>query len=241
MPERPNALVLNNIFAGYGAATVLRDVSVTVPAAKVVALLGPNGAGKTTLLKVASGQIPTSAGTVHLNGQDVTGQRTDRLARQGLCHIPEGHAVFPSLSVQENLLLFSKRDEYEVGLEKAVAAFPPLRSRLKQSAGSLSGGEQQMLAMVRAYITGPGVVLVDEASLGLAPLVIDALYLFLQRLASSGTALLLVEQYVQRALAIADEVYILRHGQIVLSGSPAELEGKDMFSQYLGGSVPAQR
>jgi branched-chain amino acid transport system ATP-binding protein len=239
-PEPANALELRNIRAGYGTATVLRDVSLVVPAAKVVALLGPNGAGKTTLLKVASGLLRMTAGTLHLNGRDVTGQGTHRLARQGVCHIPEGHAVFPSLSVQDNLLLFSKRNEYGPSLEKAVAAFPPLGPRLNRAAGSLSGGEQQMLAMVRAYISGPGAVLVDEASLGLAPRVIDELYLFLRRLSSSGTALLLVEQYVQRALAIADEVYILRQGQIVFSGTPAQLESQDLFAQYLGDDAPTQ-
>jgi branched-chain amino acid transport system ATP-binding protein len=231
---RPTALELSSVTAGYGSTIVLRDVSLAVPAGQIVALLGPNGAGKTTLLRVASGQLPVREGTVRMSGHDVTGRGTHQLARGGLCHVPEGRGVFPSLSVRDNLLLFARRGEERASLERAVAAFAPLGNRLNQLAGSLSGGEQQMLAIVRAYVTDPAVVLVDEASLGLAPLVVDQLYEFLEQVTAEGTALLLVEQYVQRALALADQACLLSQGRIVYSGTSLELEGHDIFEQYLG-------
>ncbi len=227
-------LKLENVTAGYGETTVLWDIDLEVPPSTVVALLGPNGAGKTTLLRAASGLTAVSRGRVSMNGEDVTKNHMDALARRGLCHIPEGRGVFPSLTVKENLTLFSPRRKEKECLEQAAAAFPVLGSRMSQVAGSLSGGDQQMLAIVRSYISDPRLVLVDEASMGLAPVIVDKLFEFLARIASEGTSLLLVEQYVYRALGLAQRVYLLNHGRIVGTGTPAELEGQDIFERYLG-------
>jgi branched-chain amino acid transport system ATP-binding protein len=223
-------LELRDVTAGYGDTVVLRDVAIEVPAATVVALLGPNGAGKTTLLRVASGLIPAMAGRILFDGQDVTGRSTATLAARGLCHIPEGRGIFPSLTVRENLRLLAGKGEEATALERAVSAFPALANRLDQVAGSLSGGEQQMLAISRAYIANPSVVLVDEASMGLAPIVVDALFEFLGQL---EVPLLLVEQYVTRALQLADTAYVMNQGRIVASGPAAELDAEEIFARYL--------
>jgi len=227
-------LQLQGVTAGYGATTVLRDINLEVPQASVVALLGPNGAGKTTLLRVASGLISTREGKVLLQGEDVTGANMTQMARRGMCHIPEGRGIFPSLSVKENLTLFAPRHKEKECLEQAGSVFPILGQRLSQRAGSLSGGEQQMLAIVRSYITNPNLVLVDEASMGLAPLVVDKIFEFLSTIAAQGTSLLLVEQYVYRALGMSQQVYLLNNGRIVYTGTPKELEGQDIFERYLG-------
>src|SRR4051794_30862813 len=231
------AMELRGIDAGYGDAVVLRDVSLTVPAGSTVALLGPNGAGKTTLLRVASGLIRPLAGQILLDGQDVTGRDTSNLSRRGLCHIPEGRGIFPSLSVRENLRLSTPRGSEVQGVERAVEAFPALGRRLGQVAGSLSGGEQQMLAVARAYVSNPAIVLVDEASMGLAPIVVDALFDFFGRL---DAALLLVEQYVTRALALADTAYVLSNGGIVTSGPASKLDAQEIFQNYLSIDVEVE-
>ncbi len=227
-------LQLDKVTAGYGTTTVLWDVDLEVPPSTVIALLGPNGAGKTTLLRAASGLVTVTKGTVFMDGEDVTRRHMDHLARRGMCHIPEGRGVFPSLTVKENLTLFSPRRKEKDSLEQAAAAFPVLGARLNQTAGSLSGGEQQMLAIVRSYISNPRLVLVDEASMGLAPVVVDRLFEFLARISAEGTSLLLVEQYVYRALSLASRVYLLNRGRIVYAGTPAELEHQDIFERYLG-------
>jgi branched-chain amino acid transport system ATP-binding protein len=228
------SLRLENVTTGYGATTVLWDVNLDVPTSTVVALLGPNGAGKTTLLRAASGLIPVRQGKVWMDGEDVTGQEMNQMARRGLCNIPEGRGIFPSLSVKDNLTLFSPKHKEKESIERAAATFPILGQRLTQTAGSLSGGEQQMLAIVRAYISNPRLVLVDEASMGLAPLVVDKIFEFLDTIVAEGTSLLIVEQYVYRALALAHQVYLLSSGRIVYSGTPSELEGQDIFERYLG-------
>ena len=225
---------LEQVTAGYGAVTVLRDVSLVVPPSSVVALLGANGAGKTTLLRVASGLIAPRAGRVRLGDLDATGWPAERLAAAGVCHIPEGRGVFRNLSVRENLTLQSIPGREREGTERAVEAFPVLGQRIEQIAGTLSGGQQQMLALARAYISEPRVVLLDEVSMGLAPLVIDEIFEFLGRLARSGVALLLVEQYVTRALEIADYVYMLNRGAVTFAGEPAELDSNEVFTSYLG-------
>ena len=225
---------LDHIDAGYDETTVLRDVSVHVPPGSVVALLGPNGAGKTTLLRVASGLLAPTGGTIHLDGVDLTGQRAHRLAAAGVCHVPEGRGIFPGLSVRENLVLQSSPGREEESIERAVEAFPILAERLGQVAGTLSGGQQQMVALAHAYISQPRFVLLDEVSMGLAPTVVDEIFEFLGRLAEAGASLLLVEQYVTRALAIADYVYVLNKGAVVFAGEPSEIEGDDVFAQYLG-------
>jgi branched-chain amino acid transport system ATP-binding protein len=231
--EQP-ALELRGVTSGYGATVVLRDVSVSVPPSSVVAVLGPNGAGKTTLLRTAAGLNRLGGGGVYLDGRSMSHDSPARRSRAGMCLIPEGRAVFRSLSVRENLLLQAPKGEQAAAIEMAVSAFPALGRRLAQIAGSLSGGEQQMLALCRAYIGHPRLVLVDEASLGLAPLIVDEVFSFLQTLARSGTALLLVEQFVARALELADRVYVLVRGEIVFAGTPGELRASDVFSAYLG-------
>jgi branched-chain amino acid transport system ATP-binding protein len=229
-PATSEVLALRGITAGYGDTTVLRDVNLVVPAGAAVALLGPNGAGKTTLLRVASGLVRPSEGRVLLDGTDVTRRDPALLARDGLCHIPEGRGIFGSLTVRDNLRLSARGQDVAVSIDRAVGAFPKLGGRMKQLAGSLSGGEQQMLAIARAYLADPKIVLVDEASMGLAPIVVDALFEFLARLEGS---LLLVEQYVTRALALADVAYLMSNGRIVTSGPADSFDAQTIFEQYL--------
>jgi branched-chain amino acid transport system ATP-binding protein len=232
-------LELRGIEAGYGEHIVLRDVSLTVQPGSVVAVLGPNGAGKTTLLRVASGLLKPVAGAVLLGGEDVTRARPYARARRGLCHIPEGRGIYPTLTVRENLVLYSRKGEEAAALERAASAFPVLGDKLRQPAGQLSGGQQQMLSLVRAWITSPKLVLVDEASMGLAPVVVDKIFEFLGQIAASGTALLIVEQYVNRALALADTVYLLNKGGVVFTGPPADI-ADDLFVHYLGAAAGAR-
>jgi branched-chain amino acid transport system ATP-binding protein len=231
---------LRGIVAGYGDATVLRDVDLAVPPASVVALLGPNGAGKTTLLRAASGLLPLWRGTIALDDVDVTHCQAHALAAAGICHVPEGRGVFPGLSVRENVLLQAKPGREAAALERATSVFPVLGRRLGQLAGTLSGGEQQMLALSRAYVSNPSVVLLDEVSMGLAPKIVDEIFEFLERLKDEGVSLLLVEQYVTRALALADYVYLLHKGEVTFRGEPSELDHADVFREYLGG-VSSQR
>jgi branched-chain amino acid transport system ATP-binding protein len=213
---------------------VLRDISLSVPDGSVVAVLGPNGAGKTTMLRTVSGSLRPTGGSVVLDGEDISSLSTQRRVRRGICHIPEGRGVFPSFSVKENLLMFSAKGHEKEALERSAAAFPPLANRMNQIAGSLSGGEQQMLAIVRAYITDPKVVLVDEASMGLAPLVVESIFEFLGRIATEGISLLIVEQYVSRALELADSVYLFSQGRVVKSGPARDMKTEEIFEQYLG-------
>lgn len=227
-------LVLENLDVGYAGTTVLRGVNLSVPPSSVVALLGANGAGKTTLLRAASGLLRPTAGRILLDGEDVSRLTPHDLVRRGVCHVPEGRGVFPSLTVQENLIMFAFPGSESDATERAVSAFPKLGQRLAQTAGTMSGGEQQMLALARAYIQSPRFVLLDEVSMGLAPLVVDAIFEFLALLAAEGASLLLVEQYVARALEVADYVYLLNRGQIVFAGEPAELDGTDVFQTYVG-------
>jgi branched-chain amino acid transport system ATP-binding protein len=229
-------LELDGITAGYGDAAVLRDVTVTVPAGSKVALIGPNGAGKTTLLRVASGLLIPQRGRVLLDGDNVTGRPPDDLAARGICHVPEGRGVFPNLTVAQNLRLFARPGEEAQAQERAVDAFPRLGERLGQLVGTMSGGEQQMVALARAYVRQPRVVLLDEVSMGLAPKVVDEIFVFLDRLAAEGASLLVVEQFVTKALAIADFVFLLGRGQVNFVGEPSELAGDDIFTRYAGAS-----
>ncbi len=228
-------LEIRNVTGGYGNTTVLRDISLTVPDSSVVALLGPNGAGKTTTLRMASGLLRPREGEILLDGTDVRKLGPYQRTALGLCHIPEGRGIFPSLSVRDNLVLFVERGKEKEAWERAVDTFPVLGERRRQIAGTLSGGEQQMLALVRAYVANPRMVLVDEASLGLAPLVVDRIFEFLEKIAREGASLLLVEQYVSRALALADTVYLLNQGEIVHSGPSAGLTEDHIFELYTGG------
>jgi branched-chain amino acid transport system ATP-binding protein len=229
-------LEIKNIIGGYESSIVLRDITITVPDGAVVALLGPNGAGKSTTLRMASGLLHPKSGQIILNGEDITKLNPYQRNRKGICHIFEGRGVFPSLSVKENLLMQTpKGTSASQAVAKAVDAFPILGERLGQIAGTMSGGEQQMLALVRAWVTDPTIVLVDEASLGLAPLVVDGIFEFLERIAQSGVSLLIVEQYVNRALALSETVYVLSQGEIVSSGPSSELNEDMIFALYTGG------
>lgn len=231
-PASP-ALEVTDLTAGYGDATILRGVSLSVRRSSVTALLGPNGAGKSTLLRVISGLVPASGGTVKVYDRDVTGLRPHRRARLGLCHVPEGRGVFRSLTVRENIRLQVDRSAEAVGLERACSAFPVLGRRLDQTAGTLSGGEQQMLAMAAAYVAGVSLILVDEASLGLAPRVVEDIFTFLGLATREGRALLLVDQFATRALDLASTAYVLRQGRIVHSGPSRELAHTDLAAHYL--------
>lgn len=229
------ALQLQHVVAGYGDTTVLRDVSLKVMTGAVVALLGPNGVGKTTLLRTAAGTLRPIGGTVSIFGTDVTGQPAYRRARQGLCLIPEGRGIFPRLTVAENLRVQVPPWGDDVDpAERAVEAFPDLAKRMNQLAGSMSGGQQQMLALSRAYVARPPLVLLDEVSVGLAPRVVDQIFDALRTLAATGVALLIVEQYVTRALAIADHVYLLDRGEVSFSGVPGELDQDALLAGYFG-------
>jgi branched-chain amino acid transport system ATP-binding protein len=227
-------LELRNVTAGYGSHTVLRDVDLVVPDHSVVALLGPNGAGKTTLLRVASGLLRPTAGRLILDGQDATGWPSHRLAAGGVCHVPEGRGIFRALSVRDNIRL-QANPALDLEPVRAVAeAFPRLGERLDQRAGTMSGGEQQMLALAHAYVAGSNTVLLDEVSMGLAPKIIDEIFDYLRRLAEKGAALLLVEQYVGRALELADFVYILNKGRVQFVGEAGELGEEQILASYLG-------
>ena len=230
----PPALELREVTGGYGQTTVLRDVSITVPASGVVALLGPNGAGKTTLLKTVSGFLRPSSGSILLFGDDVTGVAPYRRFQAGLCHVPEGRGVFRSLTVRENLIMQSRKGEEAEAISQACEVFPALGRRIGNVAGTLSGGEQQMLAMATAYIRSPRLIMVDEASLGLAPLVVDQIFEFMEKVAHEGKALLIVDQFASRALALADTAYVLSRGSVTYSGSAKELGQAELLSQYMG-------
>jgi branched-chain amino acid transport system ATP-binding protein len=228
------ALEIRGLSAGYGRTKILREVNLVVPAGKVTALLGPNGAGKSTLLRAACGFLPASAGSVHLFGEDVTRLAPHRRFAKGLCLIPEGRGIFRSLTVRENLAMQARRGDETDAIERAAAAFPILRERPSQVAGTLSGGQQQMLAMAAAYVRDPRLVLVDEASLGLAPLVVDQIFESLQALTKQGSSLLIVDQFATRALAMADTAYVLSRGEIAFEGPAQKLLEGNLFDRYVG-------
>jgi branched-chain amino acid transport system ATP-binding protein len=214
------ALWLEGISAAYGRSQVLSHVDLVVPEGKVVALLGANGAGKTTLLNVAAGLLRPTSGRVRLHGIDVTTRPEHHRARLGLCLIPEGHGIFRQLSVRENLAMFVDGRGVADAIERAASIFPILGDRLGQDAGTLSGGQQQMLAVCRALVTEARTIMADELSVGL--------------LRSEGRSLLIVEQYVNRALAMADYVYILHRGSVAFVGEPAQCQDEHVFEQYVG-------
>ena len=230
-------LECRGIRAGYGSIDVLHGVNLTVGVGEVHALLGPNGAGKSTTLAVCSGQIVPSAGELVLSGRVINGTAPHALARSGVCLIPEGRGVFPNLTVTENLRMasYSSKAAFADIQERAFAVFPRLSERRRQVAGTLSGGEQQMLSMSRALATDPAVLLLDELSMGLAPLIVEELYGRVAELARSGLSILIVEQFAQAVLGVATRASIMLHGKIVGSGSPAEISN-DLAVAYLGGT-----
>jgi branched-chain amino acid transport system ATP-binding protein len=230
-------LVVSDLDAGYGGAQVLHGVSLTVGEGEICAILGPNGAGKTTLLRALSGMVK-GRGSVRLDGAELLGRSPDTLARQGVAHVPEGRGTFVPLTVEENLRLgaFVRRSGVESDLERIYTYFPALKPRLKQAAGSLSGGEQQMLALGRALMLRPRLLLLDEPSLGLAPLVTRELFRIVQAInEEERTTVVVVEQNAHLALGIAQQAHVLETGRIVLSGTAAEIKANEQVAQsYLG-------
>jgi branched-chain amino acid transport system ATP-binding protein len=238
-------LSIDNLHAAYGKVEVLHGISLEVPKGKLVTLIGSNGAGKTTTMRAISGMIKPRGGRILLSGQDVTGLDSHRIARAGLAHSPEGRRVFATMSVTDNLLLgafprFTRarpRGDVQRDLERALELFPRLKERRTQLAGTLSGGEQQMLAMARAVMLNPEVVLLDEPSMGLAPILVDEVFRIIARLKAEGVTMLLVEQFAQAALNVADYGYVLENGRISVHG-PAESLKSDpkVVAAYLGGA-----
>ena len=236
--SRPPALELRGIRAGYGRIDVLHDVDLVVPAGSVVALLGPNGAGKSTTLAVASGKVRPSAGHVHVAGRHVNGASPAALARAGVTHIPEGRGIFPNLTVVENLVMttYDGRHRTRDVIEAAFARFPRLAERRSQLAGTMSGGEQQMLAMARCLAGDPQLLILDEISMGLAPQVVAELYELVAALARAGTTILLVEQFARTALAVADFAAVLSAGVVTTFGQPVDVADA-VTDAYLGGAA----
>jgi len=230
-------LELIDVRAGYGTIEVLHGLSLTVNRGEVLALLGPNGGGKSTALKVCSGLIELMSGDVRLAGRSVARVSADKLARLGLCTIPEGRGIFPNLTVRENLLMCTHTGAKLADIEAvAYERFPRLGERRWQLAGTMSGGEQQMLAMSRALATNPAVLLLDELSMGLAPLIVGRLYEIVAHVAQSGVSVLVVEQFARTVLGIADRAAIMLHGRVTRIGRPDEL-AEELSSAYLGGKA----
>ena len=238
-------LSITNLHAGYGKVEVLHGISLEVPKGQVVTLIGSNGAGKTTTMRAISGMIAPREGKVMLGGRDVTGLESHRIARLGLAHSPEGRRVFATMSVTDNLLLGAfprytgarPKGKIPQDLERVMDYFPRLKERRTQLAGTLSGGEQQMLAMARAMMLNPDVVLLDEPSMGLAPILVQEVFRIIERLRSEGVTMLLVEQFAAAALKVADYGYVLENGRVTVEGDAAKLrDDPAVKAAYLGGS-----
>lgn len=230
-------LEIVDVHAAYGRIEVLRGVDLSIPKGAVVALLGPNGAGKSTLLKVISGQMKSTQGDVHLGGINVQNAKPEELARLGLTTVPEGRSVFPNLTVEENLKLMSYAGvRAQDVMETAFSYFPRLRDRRSQLAGSMSGGEQQMLAMSRALTSDPALLLLDELSMGLAPLIVEELYDTVAAIAQNGVSILVVEQFARTALRVSDHAAVMTGGRIVATGDPDQI-GATMTDIVLGGAA----
>ncbi|HEX7386476.1 MAG TPA: ABC transporter ATP-binding protein [Castellaniella sp.] len=232
-------LQIRNLSAGYGLVNVLHDITLEVRKAEFLALVGSNGAGKTTLLRTLSGLLPIQSGTITLAGQSLVGCTPDDIFRKGVVQLPEGRQLFPRMSVQDNLLMgaYRRSDKAQIrqDLEKVYAEFPRMAERRKQLAGSMSGGEQQMCAMARAMMAKPTLLLVDEMSLGLAPIIVDQLMENLATIRNQGVTVLLVEQDIHLALAAADRAYVLDTGHIVREGVAKDLiEDPELKRAYLG-------
>ncbi|NLV55553.1 MAG: ABC transporter ATP-binding protein [Acidimicrobiales bacterium] len=235
-PVPAPVLELRGVRASYGRIEVLHGVDLSVARGSVVALLGPNGAGKTTTLGVISGQLPPTAGDVYLAGRRVTGAASDALAGVGLCTVPEGRGVFRTLTVRENLRMATYRGVRLAEVEeRAYGLFPRLGERRHQLAGTMSGGEQQMLSLARALVTDPEVLLLDELSMGLAPMIVDDLYQRVRAVAEQGVSVLVVEQFARTVLGVADVAAIMSTGRITSVGSPSAIES-ELSDAYLGAS-----
>lgn len=227
-------LELRGIRAAYGKVEVLHGVDLVVPAGHVVAVLGPNGAGKSTALRVASGLHRPTGGDVFMAGRRVTGARAEELARRGVCTIPEGRGIFPNLTVREHLRMATHAGVDQRAVEDgAFARFPRLAERRDQTAGTLSGGEQQMLAMARALTTNPAVLLLDELSMGLAPLVVEQLYAVVRSIAADGVSILVVEQFAQTVLSVCDIAAVMIQGRVTMVDRPPVVAAA-LSDAYLG-------
>ncbi|MBL8774831.1 MAG: ATP-binding cassette domain-containing protein [Acidimicrobiales bacterium] len=223
--------------AAYGDIDVLHGVDFAMAPGTVFALLGPNGAGKSTTLKVISGLMAPTGGSVALCGRRITGADPDALARAGVCLVPEGRGIFPNLTVTENLRMATYTGtDFDAILDRSFSRFPRLAERRTQVAGTMSGGEQQMLAMARALATDPAVLLLDELSMGLAPIIVSGLYEQVQAIAEEGTSILVVEQFAHEVLGVADVAAIMLHGRVQRTGTPAEISD-ELAAAYLGGGT----
>jgi len=232
-------LSLAAVSAGYGSFRALFDVSLEVPRGEAVGVIGPNGAGKTTLMRVISGLIPLDGGTMTFEGRPVGGLPAHRMVEQGIAHVPENRRLFPRLTVEDNLrigaFIPAARVRFADELERVYALFPRLKDRREQLAGTLSGGEQQMCAIGRALMSGPKLLLMDEPSAGLAPLVVQQVFDLVHRIREQGLTVLIVEQNVPQVLEVVDRAYLLEVGQIKLTGTAAELRGNDFIRKsYMG-------
>jgi branched-chain amino acid transport system ATP-binding protein len=228
--QSPPFFALRNILAGYGKVTVVRDVTMEFPESSVTAILGPNGAGKTTCLRVAAGLLRPKDGNVTLQGKNIEGLRPSRRVEAGICLVPEGRGVFRSLTVRENLELQVPAWTSNRSIDRAVDTFPVLGTYMNRVAGTLSGGEQQMLALSRAYLSGAKIVLLDEVSMGLAPIVVERVFAELSQLASTDMTVVIVEQYVAQALALAQRAYVLDRGQVIYAGAAGDLTDESGMS-----------
>ncbi|PLS18453.1 ABC transporter ATP-binding protein [Bacillus sp. M6-12] len=233
-------LKVENINVFYGNIQAIRDVSIEVNEGEIVTLIGANGAGKSTLLKTVSGLLKPKQGQILYEGKSINGKPAQSIVKQGISHVPEGRRIFANMSVEENLELgaFLRKDKAGIreDMEKVYELFPRMRERLKQQAGTLSGGEQQMLAMGRALMARPRLLLLDEPSMGLAPLLVKTIFRIIEEINKTGTTILLVEQNANLALSIAHRAYVVETGRIVLSGSAEELTASEQVKMaYLGG------
>ncbi len=230
-------LELRGVRASYGRIEVLHGVDLTLPRGSVLALLGPNGAGKSTTLKVLGGVVPATHGCIHLAGRHINGTRPHDLARVGIAMIPEGRGVFPRLTVHENLRMASYAGVDTATVEeRAYSRFPRLGERRNQLAGTMSGGEQQMLALARGLATDPAVLVLDELSMGLAPLIVSELYELVASVATTGVSILVVEQFARTVLGVADRAAIMAGGRITAIGEPSAIEA-ELASAYLGATT----
>jgi len=232
-------LSLAAVSAGYGSFRALFDVSLEVPQGEAVGVIGPNGAGKTTLMRVISGLVPLHGGTMLLEGRSIGGLPAHRMVEQGIAHVPENRRLFPKLTVEDNLRIGAfipqARQHYAEQVDRIYNLFPRLKERREQMAGTLSGGEQQMCAIGRALMSRPKLLLLDEPSAGLAPLVVQQVFEFVHRIRAEGLTVLIVEQNVQQVLEVVDRAYLLEVGTIKLTGTAAELKSNDFIRQsYMG-------
>ncbi|HVY18095.1 MAG TPA: ABC transporter ATP-binding protein [Rhodopila sp.] len=236
-------LAVEGLRTGYGKIGVLHDVSLTIRPGEAVALLGPNGAGKTTLLRAISGLLPWESGSIHFGGDDLRGVGPRESARRGLVHVIEGHRVFTQLSVYDNLLLAGydvPRSERSRRVEEALNFFPEIAAKRNDRGGALSGGQQQMLAVAQGLVRRPKLLMLDEPSAGLSPVLVDRVLAVARQLRDTGTAILLVEQLIEKALALADRVYALARGRIVLEAETSEADLPHRLEHaYFGQDVPS--